>query len=215
MLNFAVTAFLTVFIIVNPLGNTPVVLAITEEHTIAERKQIVRRASLVMVGVLCLFTLLGQYILDFFHLSIAAIAISGGIILFLIALDMIQAERIKVKTRPEEESEAMAKEDVSVVPLGIPILAGPGSITTVIILASQSESFVQLGIVVAAIFLTGLIAYFVLSKSAFILKLVGRTGVNVGTRLMGLLLCALAVQFVINGIYDIVPDLATKLVPGP
>lgn len=214
LLTFALTTFTSIFFIVNPLGNTPVFLALTEHETPPAVKRIVQRASLTMVGVLWLFALGGHHILAIFHLSLSAIRISGGIILFFIALSMIQADRTKVKSRREEESEARDKPDISIVPLGIPMLAGPGSITTILVFTSQNKTPLHIGIILLAIVFSGLMTYIILTRSAILLSILGRTGVNIFTRLMGLLLSALAVQFVLNGIAGALPDIISKISAG-
>ncbi len=202
MLTFTITAFLSLFVTINPFGSIPILLTITEEVGAKAIRVMVRRAAVVMALVLMLFAVVGQPLMAYLHLSLPAIRIAGGIILFLIALNMIQAERPKVKSRPEEEAEAMDKEDVSIVPLAVPMLAGPGAITTVLVLSRESSGLEQWGVIVAAIVVVGFIAYLILSRAALLLQLLGRTGINVFTRLMGLLLAAMAVQFVLNGLRE-------------
>jgi multiple antibiotic resistance protein len=164
-----------------------------------------------MVGILIIFALAGKLILDIFHLSLSAIRISGGIILFILALNMIQAERAKMKNRRDEEREAKDKPDVSIVPLAIPMLAGPGSITTILVLTGQHPTPLYLAIIIAAIVFSGLMTYVILTRATVLFNILGKTGINIFTRIMGLLLAGLAVQFIINGIAGALPEIISKL----
>jgi multiple antibiotic resistance protein len=211
ILTFAVTSFISIFFIVNPLGNAPVFLAITENESAMARTAMVRRAAITMVGILIIFALAGKLILDIFHLSLSAIRISGGIILFILALNMIQAERAKMKNRRDEEREAKDKPDVSIVPLAIPMLAGPGSITTILVLTGQHPTPLYLAIIIAAIVFSGLMTYVILTRATVLFNILGKTGINIFTRIMGLLLAGLAVQFIINGIAGALPEIISKL----
>jgi multiple antibiotic resistance protein len=209
-LNFTTFAFAALFFIIDPLGNVPLFLAITPRNDARERKQIVGKASLVSGLVLAFFLLSGNLMLDLFHVTIGAFRIAGGILVFVIAFRMLFVVRPGQKTSPQEEEEAIAKEDVSVFPLAIPLLSGPGAITTVILLRSNCRDLIHYLIILAVIIVVSLLTYFILRESQYLMKLLGQTGINILTRLMGLMLSVIAVQFAIDGIKAIVPELVGK-----
>lgn len=188
-----------IFAIIDPFGYVPIFLSMTAENTEAERERMVRRASLAAFAVLTAFTILGRYILQFFDISIPALQISGGLILLVIGFEMLNMLPVGQKLTHSEEEEGAKKEDISIVPLAIPMLSGPASIATVVVLAANDESWKNYGVIVASVLVTLLVTYLVLRSAGRILNLVGRTGLNVVTRVMGLLMCAMAIQFVING----------------
>lgn len=158
-----------------------------------------RRACTTAFFVLLIFILLGHSILAFFHISIPALQISGGLILLFIGFEMLNLLHSKEPLTPSEENEASQKDDISIVPLAIPMLSGPASIVAVVVLTAKSSAVANYLVVILSVFLTLLITYFVLSASERIMKVVGLTGVNAASRIMGLLLSAMAVQFVIDG----------------
>ncbi|MGQ0562606.1 MAG: MarC family protein, partial [Gemmatimonadota bacterium] len=153
------------------------------------------------------FTLAGRYILRFFGITTHAFQIAGGIIFFGIGWDMLQARRSRVKTTEEEESEYAARQDIAIIPLGMPSLAGPGTITTVIALDSQAGNFYDTVGIYVAIVLVCLIAWAVLSAAPYVLRRLGQTGMNIFTRVMGLLVMVIGAQFVINGVSVVARDI--------
>lgn len=209
-LNFTSFAFAALFFIIDPLGNVPLFLAITPKNDTRERKQIVGKASLVSGLILVFFLLTGNFLLDIFHVTIGAFRIAGGILVFVIAFRMLFAVRPGQKTSPQEEQEAIAKEDVSVFPLAIPLLSGPGAITTMILLRSNCRDVIHYALILAVIVVVSLLTYFILRESQYLMKLLGQTGINILTRLMGLILSVIAVQFVIDGIKAVLPELAGR-----
>ena len=206
-LNFFVNTFISIFAIVNPIGNTPLFLSFTEGKSIKDKKKIAFRASLTSFLILLLFIFLGKGILTAFRVTIPAFHIAGGILIFIIGLTMLHAFRLWVKTTPHEEKEAVDKEDVAVIPLGIPILSGPGAITTVMVFTFQQPGLEGKLLVSLASLLTCIITYFVFSESGYLMKIMGQTEINLLTRLMGLLLTVKAVQFFINGLSEVIPFL--------
>lgn len=205
--NFASFAFATLFSVIDPIGNVPLFLVITQHNTFDERKHIVKKAAFFCSLILTCFLVTGNLILAIFHITIGAFKIAGGIIIFIISLQMLFAFRPGQKTSPKEEEEAIEKEDVSVFPLAIPLLSGPGAITTVILLRSSCQTLVHYIIILAVIVLISVFTYFILRQSPRLMKIMGQTGINILTRLMGLLLSVIAVQFVINGIKSVLPEL--------
>jgi multiple antibiotic resistance protein len=208
-LEFAAISFSLIFFIVDPLGNAPIFLSITGGKSPAERNRTALRASLVTFLILLIFAFVGEWILRLLRVTISSFQIAGGILIFIIALSMLQARRSRAKSTPREEHEKHEGEDVAVFPLAIPMLSGPAAITTVMVLINLSTSLTQRALVILAIFLTCLLTYLILRASGRVLNLLGQTGINVLTRLMGLLLAVISVQFVIDGIKEVFLQIAS------
>jgi multiple antibiotic resistance protein len=154
--------------------------------------------------VLSAFAVAGQYIFRMFGITLPAFEIAGGIILLLIGLDMLEAKRSPTQESSEESAAAALKEDAGIVPLGIPMLAGPGAITSVMVLVGQAEGeWQKMAAILASIFITAAICYLVLGNSDRVARALGETGVRILVRIMGLLLVALAVQYFVNGMVDL------------
>jgi len=213
-LNFASFAFAALFLIIDPIGNVPLFLAITPRNDFAEREQIVRRASIISGLILLFFLFTGNLLLNLFHITIGAFRIAGGILIFIIAVRMLFVFRPTQKTSPEEEQEAKEKEDVSFFPLAIPLLSGPGAITTVILLRNNCYQVIHYLIIVFVILLVSGLTYVILRESQYLMKLFGQTGINILVRLMGLILSVIAVQFGIDGIEDIIPEILRSVSPS-
>lgn len=196
-LPFALTAFTTLFAIVDPVGNVGPFLGVTHQHDSHERANIAAKSCAVALGVLLAFTAGGGHIFRFFGISMPAFQIAGGALLFLVALEMLRASPRRSKGTREEQSEQ--RDDVAIVPLGIPLIAGPGAIASVVVLSSRAEDLAQRISVYLAVALVVALTYVVFRLSDRLAKLLGRTGINIVTRLFGLLLAAIAVQFVIDG----------------
>jgi len=199
-LEFAAISLSLIFFIVDPLGTAPIFLSITEGKSAQERNRTALRASVITFLILLVFAFVGEWILRLLRVTISSFQIAGGILIFIIALSMLQARRSRAKSTPREEHEKHEGEDVAVFPLAIPMLSGPAAITTVMVLINLSTSLTQRALVILAIFLTCLLTYLILRASGRVLGLLGQTGINVLTRLMGLLLAVISVQFVIDGI---------------
>ena len=206
-LTFLINCFVALFAIVNPVGNAPLFLSFTGNCTPSERKQTAFRAALTCLIVLFVFVFLGKGILYLFRVTIPAFQIAGGALIFIIGLTMLHAFRLWVKSTPSEEQEAVEKEEVGVIPLGIPILAGPGAITTAMVFAFEYAGPEGKIMVCIAVILTSLISYFVFAGSNWLMKIMGNTGINILTRLMGLLLTVKAVQFALAGLTAAFPGL--------
>lgn len=188
-----------IFAIIDPFGYVPIFLSMTANDSQAQRERMVRRAAFAAFVILGSFTVLGRFILQFFDISIPALQISGGLILLVVGFEMLNMFPVGQKLTHSEEEEGVQKDDISIVPLAIPMLSGPASIATVVVLAASDESWGNYGLILFSILVTLLVTYFVLRFAGHILNIVGRTGLNVVTRIMGLLMCAMAIQFLING----------------
>ena len=205
-LEFGISVMIAVFAIVNPIGNVSFFVALTDGFNRSEKQAIINKAILVSIIVLVLFTLVGNYIFEIFSITIPAFRIAGGILLFTIAFSMLQGSRPKTKLTEKDKEEVMEREAVGIVPLGVPMLAGPGAITTVMIYMAEatSESFdvVAVIFIILAIIVTMVIAYLLLYYSEVIFERIGRVGALAFSRIMGLILAAMAVQFMLSGILD-------------
>jgi multiple antibiotic resistance protein len=202
ILEFALLALTSIFFLVDPFAVIPMFLVMTADSPHAERRQMARRAAWTCAIVLCSFALAGSLIFKLFGITLPAFKIAGGIILMQIGVDMLQAKQSGQRSTPEETEEGTAKEDASIIPLGMPMLAGPGAISTVMVLVGESHTLLDRGIVYAAIIVSSLGAYLILAGADRVRRYLGETGIRILMRLMGLLLVALAVQFVANGLID-------------
>ena len=192
--------FTSVLFIVDPLTAVPTFLAMTARDSLETRRFMARRGAWTCFITLTSFALGGSLIFRLFGITIAAFKIAGGVLIGLNALDMVQARRSQQKETPAEKAEGIQKEDVGIMPLGVPMLAGPGAISTVMVLAGASKSPVTTIGVYAAIALTAFLCYVTLAAATGLERRLGQTGMRILTRLMGLVLCAIAVQFIIDGI---------------
>jgi len=203
---FFVTAFVSLFVTLDPVGNVPIFLSITPHNSEAERTAMVTRAVLVVFGVLVGFALFGNLIFRFFGVTIEAFRIVAGLLLLKIAFDMMEAKPARVRHTPEEDAEGAKREDIAIIPLAIPLLSGPGAISTVVALTGQaakaSSIIPMFGILLLAIALNVVIAFLALRSATPITRLLKETGMRVFTRVMGLILAAIAVQFVLTGIKE-------------
>ena len=200
---FLLTSFVALFIIIDPIGLTPVFIAITQGMDDTLRRKVALRSVLVSAFVISLFIAGGETVLGFIGISMPAFRIAGGILLFLTALDMLFQRRSK---RRENQTEQELVEDPSVFPLAIPLIIGPGAIATVILIAGAKPGLVGVastGFITALVLLTVFVFF---SAASRIEKLLGKTGIDVLTRLLGMLLAALSVQFVIEGLVEFFPQ---------
>ncbi len=202
MLEFILSSLAAVFVVMDPLGAIPVVLASTEGYALHRRNWIIRRACWASFFILTGFALLGALIFRIFGISFAAFRVAGGILLLKISLDMLYAKRPESHITSVEEKAAIEKEDVAIVPLAMPMLSGPASIATVLVLMEKSNSLLQSAIVIVSIFVVCFASYIILRSSSFIFSRLKQTGVNVMVRILGLILLALSVQFVFDGIKE-------------
>jgi multiple antibiotic resistance protein len=203
----ALVAFGSVFSIVDPFAAVPIFLALAGSQPRAQQARTALLASFTCFCVLTTFGLAGSFIFSFFSITIPAFKIAGGVILFGVGLEMMNARRSGSRTTREEETEAESKEDVGLIPLGLPLLSGPGAIATVMVLVGKSKSMPERVSVYAAILAVSIIAFLVLRSAAFMTRILGKTGINVIGRIMGLILAATAMQFCIDGLHEAFPKL--------
>ena len=205
LVRFSVLALSSIFFLVDPFAAIPSFLAITESADPARRKRMARKATLTCFIVLTSFALGGQLIFKMFGITLPAFEVAGGLILLLIGLDMLEAKRSPTQEALGDTEEASHKEDAGIVPLGIPMLAGPGAISSVMVLVGQVPVMWhwEMGAILGSIALTCLVSYWVLAGAGRVRAVLGETGIRILVRIMGLLLVALAMQFFVNGLTDL------------
>ena len=205
IVRFSVLALSSIFFLVDPFAAIPSFLAITSSADAARRRRMARKAALTCFIVLTSFALAGQYIFQMFGIKLPAFEIAGGLILLLIGLDMLQAKRSATQEATGDTEEAAAKEDAGIVPLGIPMLAGPGAISSVMVLVGTAPGLWhwEMGAILGSIAFTCVVSYWVLAGAGQVRRVLGETGIRILVRIMGLLLVALAMQFFVNGMTDL------------
>ncbi|ASJ13131.1 neutral amino acid NAAT transporter SnatA [Thermococcus thioreducens] len=203
-LKYFVLLYGGLFAITNPVGAVPVFLSVTHDLSWEERREIATKTALTVVVTLVVFALIGEWIFRFFGSSVDAFAIAGGILLFKMAMDMLSGRLSTVKISREETEEfsedVVTLEEVAIIPLAIPLISGPGAITTVMLYMAKSREVPEKAVVIASILAIGITVWLTLCSSNRIQKRLGRVGIKVLTRMMGLILTSMAVQMIINGI---------------
>ncbi len=199
MTAFVVRSFLTLFVVLDPIGLAPVFLGLTANRTVAQRDRVALRAVVIAGGLLLLFGIGGSWLLAQLGITLHAFRIAGGVLLFRIAVGMVFAQF--ERETEEEETEALSRNDISVFPLAIPLIAGPGALATLLILAGEARALpLGLPVLLGVCMLVVALAYVALRLAARVSKLLGQTGINVVTRVLGVLLAALATQYVADGV---------------
>lgn len=188
-----------IFFVVDPIGVVPLFLAMTSGDSKEKIHRTAMRACLVACGLMTFFALFGTIIFKVFGVSLGAFRVAGGILLLITALDMLRARPSATRTTPTEEQEGAVKEDVAIVPLAIPLLSGPGAIATAMVLMARGNSMTATLPVLAAIILTFVASYFILRASGLVQRVLRQSGVAIVERVMGLILAAIAVQFIADG----------------
>ena len=197
---YGVLAFSSLFVIVDPIATVPAYLAMTARYTLAQRLRMARVACLVAFMILSGFAVVGQWLFSLLGISLAAVQVAGALVLLLVALDMLRAQRSPVQETAAETAEGAAKDDIAITPLAVPMLAGPAAISTIILLDAQAASWLYRGVLLTCVGLVGLASYGILALGASGARWMSPLAEKIITRLMGLLLAALAVQFLFNGL---------------
>jgi multiple antibiotic resistance protein len=198
---FALVTFTSVLFIVDPIAVVPSYLVVTRTETAAQRAATARRACIAAALILIAFAIGGTLIFQLFGITLPAFRIAGGLILWLVAMDMLHAQRRTQESGPEL-MEGEIKEDTALTPLAMPMLAGPGAISTVMVLAAQAHSVPRKVVVYASIVVTAIASWMVLRVGERLVQRMGQTGIRMMTRVMGLVRAAIAVQFVISGVQE-------------
>lgn len=200
-------AVIGMFVIVNPLTTAFVFASLTPGADDDEQAQVARRAVVAATAMLCVFALLGSLIFQLFGITLAAFRIAGGMILFGIAMSMLNKSEAPDHDKADaRQSKALLAQDISIVPLAIPFISGPGAIATAMILTSEAPSFWHTLVVYLAILVTTITCYFTMIHSRHVIRWLGQSGRRILTKVFGLILAVIAIQFVLNGIGDAVSD---------
>ncbi len=207
---YLITVFTAIFAIVDPIGNIPIFYSITQKYKKEERKKIIKTSIITALIVLFIFGLVGNYIFMLFHITIPAFRIAGGLLLFRVAFNMLYGVTPGTKTTQKEKEEASEKDTIGIVPMGIPLLAGPGAISTVMLYNSNGD-ISNIIVVFISVIATLIITYILLRNVDKIFNKIGRVGSHAISRIMGLILAAIAIQFIINGIHQIVFEWIAEL----
>ncbi len=209
MLNWVdyVKIFMALMVIVNPVSAVPLFVSMTARNSVEEKKNIARIASISVAVVLILATIIGEPILLLFGITIASFKVGGAILILLMAISMMHALPSRESQTPEEAREAESKENIAVVPLAIPLLSGPGAISTTIIYATERSSLAHLAAIIVCCLLVSFVTWLALRVATPASKWLGETGVNIAIRLMGLLLAAVAVEIFTSGLLELLPGL--------
>lgn len=194
-------------VLLNPIGTVPVFLGVTAGQSPQRRNKTGRTAALTVATVLIVSILVGEWALRAFGVNLPCFQVGGGILILLLAIHMLQARHSEIKQTPEEAREAEEHESVGVVPLGTPLMAGPGTISTAIIFANTATTWFDVGLLIATSFFAAACVWLVLRMAEPIGTALGRTGINILTRLMGLVLAAVAVKFITDGLLQLLPAL--------
>jgi multiple antibiotic resistance protein len=202
---FSLLSLSSVFFTVDPIASIPASLAMGAHGNPGQNRRIVKRAAWTCFWVLIAFASAGSIIFKLFGVTLPAFKIAGGILLFQIALEMLHSQRSETQEVKAEREEGEEKEDFGITPLGVPMLAGPGAISVVVVLMGQSKAWWQAIPVFVSIAVTSMVSFYVLAAGVRLQKRLGETGIRILMRLMGLILAAMAVQFVLNGVVDVWP----------
>ena len=205
-ISFFIISFSSLFALINPLGISPILLSITENLNNEEYNKTIKKGIFFATVLLLIFACMGEVIFKFYGITIHAFKIAGGILFFRTGTNMLHAKTPRTRTTPKETLEASEIEDISIAPIGIPIIAGPGAITSVMLLSHQANSFYERIFFYFNIIFVLLLTYYILKVAKKISKKFGTTWIRIIQRIMGLILMVLAIQFIINGIDPIVKD---------
>ena len=201
-LEFFILCFSSLFTLINPIGLIPIFISITQDYTKQERDIIAFKAVIFSFFILVLFGAIGEFIFSFYNITMNGFRIAGGILLLKISFDMIESKRSRTKTTPKEEKEAEEKSEIAYTPLGIPLIAGPGSIASIMILSSESTNNNSIVSLIVALIIVLLITFLIFKISKSLSKRFGKLGLRILQRIMGLILMVISIEFILKGIKD-------------
>jgi multiple antibiotic resistance protein len=207
LVSYALVSLGSIFSIVDPFTAVPVFLALVGSHSRGDQDRAARQAAVTCFLVLTTFGVAGSFVFHFFGITQPAFKIAGGILLFVVGLEMMRAKRSDTRATNEEAIDAETKEDVGVIPLGLPLLSGPGAIATVMVLVGRAHDLPERAVIFGAVAVVSLISFLTLRSATVVSRVLGRTGINVIGRVMGLILAAVATQFVLSGLHEAFPRL--------
>ncbi len=202
LVSFALLALTSFFTLINPLGSMPIFMSMTSQLTDEERNKTAKKASIVALFTIIAFAFTGQFLFKFFGISVDSLRVVGGVIFFIMGMDMLQARIGRDKIKETEVKSYIT--DISITPLAIPMICGPGAITNAIVLMEDANSLAKTIILIVSILVIMLITYLILYSSSKLIKMLGETGINVMMRIMGLIVMVIAVEFFFSGLRPIV-----------
>lgn len=209
LVTFGILSFTSFFTLINPLGTMPIFITMTAELDQQHRTKTAQKASIVSFIMIVVFAFSGQLLFNFFGISVNSFRIVGGVIFFLMGMDMLQARLGKVKVKDSEIKSYV--NDISITPLAIPMICGPGALTNAIVLMEDAETIEMKVVLLLSILLVMVLTYLILYSASRIIKFLGETGNNVMMRLMGLIVMVIAVEFFFSGLKPILQDILSEL----
>lgn len=205
LISFGLLCITSLFTLINPLGTMPVFMSMTSDLSVIDRNKTAKKASIVSLFTIIAFAFTGQLLFNFFGISVNSFRVVGGVIFFIMGMDMLQARLGQVKIKDNEVKSYVT--DISITPLAIPMICGPGAITNAIVLMEDANSLIKKIILIISITLIMFLTYLILYSSSKLMKLMGQTGINVMMRIMGLIVMVIAVEFFFNGLKPIILDI--------
>ena len=209
LLTFGILTFTSFFTLINPLGTMPIFMTMTSQLDVAHRNKTAKKASIVSFITIIIFAFSGQLLFNFFGISVNSFRIVGGVIFFLMGMDMLQARLGKVKVNPSEVKTYV--NDISVTPLAIPMICGPGALTNAIVMMEDATTTPMKVVLIVSVIAVMLVTFMILYSSSKIMKVLGETGMNVLMRLMGLIVMVIAVEFFFSGLRPILIDILSSV----
>jgi len=206
LFTFFIFSFTSLITLVDPIGFAPIYLSLVDGMTKNEKKRVAKKGTITALIVLISFWLLGRVIFSIFGITVHAFRIAGGILFFKVGMDMLEAKISRRRSTPAEEEEAGNKEDIGYTPIGIPLIAGPGAITSVMILSTEAIDLLHKIMLLLAIISVMILTYMTFITADKLTERFGRTGLRIMQRIMGLILMVMAVQFIINGVDPLIKD---------
>ena len=211
-LSFILLSFSSLFALLNPIGIAPIILSITENYSLKDYKKLIRRSTVFACIILLIFAITGKIIFSFYGITLHAFKIAGGILFLRIGLNMLEAKVSRTKSTPKESEEAESNSDIALSPIGIPLIAGPGAITSVMILSAQTTSLNQKIIFYVSIIVTLFITFIILTLAKKLTKILGTVGLRIIERIMGMILMVVAIQFIIDGMNIVIQIYAKNII---
>jgi multiple antibiotic resistance protein len=204
-ISFGLLCITSLFTLINPLGTMPVFMSMTADLSVVDRNKTAKKASIVSLITIVAFAFTGQLLFNFFGISVNSFRVVGGVIFFIMGMDMLQARLGQVKIKDNEVKSYVT--DISITPLAIPMICGPGAITNAIVLMEDANNIQKKIILMLSICLIMFVTYLILYSSSKLIKLLGQTGINVMMRIMGLIVMVIAVEFFFTGLKPIILDI--------
>jgi len=197
---FFILCFSSLFALINPIGLVPIFLSITENYNRKERDIIAIKAVIFSFFILIMFSFIGEFIFSFYNITVDGFRIAGGILLLKISLDMLESKRSRTRTTPVEQKEAEEKDEIAYTPLGIPLIAGPGAIASIMILSSETNDYLDKITLLISLSLVLFMTFIIFKISKLLSKNFGKSGLRIMQRIMGLILMTISIEFILKGI---------------